>query len=348
MVLGRRVPARGASGAVRMPAVVLPRHRLRGAILLAGAAAAAITLTSGSWRFGVVTSIIMALIALSLVVLTGYLGQISLASMAFAGTGGFVLSRATTVWGLPFPLSVLVSAGAATLVGVAVGLPALRIRGAQLAVVTLAGAIAIQQLVFANPALTPFEGNLINGPTLLGWNLEVRRATDLTTTAFAATVLIIIGALAVAVARLLAGATGQSFLAVRSNERAAAGVGIDVARTKLAGFALAAFLAGVGGCLIGYSRSQLSAESFNVIVGLGVLCMTYVGGITRISGAVIAGLIAPLGVLYTLLNTTFGLGRYYTLIAACALVVTAVLNPVGIAGGATDVFRRHNRREVTP
>ncbi|MEV4134676.1 ABC transporter permease [Dactylosporangium sp. NPDC049742] len=332
VVLGRGIPARGAPSADRMPAVVLPRRRLRAGLLLAAAAAAAIALTSGSWRFGVVTSIIMALIALSLVVLTGYLGQISLASMAFAGTGGFVLSRATVAWGLPFPLTVLVSAGVATLVGVAVGLPALRIRGAQLAVVTLAGAIAIQQLVFANPALTPFEGNLIDGPTLLGWNLEVRRGTDLTTTAFAGTVVVVVGVLAAAVARLLAGTTGQAFLAVRANERAAAAAGIDVARTKLAGFAVAAFLAGVGGCLIGYSRSQLSAESFNVIVGLGVLCMTYVGGITRIGGAVIAGLVAPLGVLYTLLNTTFGLGRYYTLIAACALVVTAVLNPSGVAG----------------
>jgi branched-chain amino acid transport system permease protein len=344
VVFGRQLPARGALGTMRMPAVALPRRPWPAAAGLAGAVVAAVALTSGSWRFGVVTSIIMALIALSLVVLTGYLGQISLASMAFAGAGGFVLSRATVAWGVPFPLSILVSAGVATLVGVAVGLPALRIRGAQLAVVTLAGAVALQQLIFANPALTPFEGNLIDGPTLFGWDLTVRRGTDLTTTAFAATVVVIVGVLVAVVARLLAGATGQSFLAIRSNERAAASVGIDVARTKLAGFALSAFLAGVGGCLIGYSRSQLSAESFNIIVGLSVLCMAYVGGITRISGALIAGLIAPLGVLYTLLSTTFDLGRYYTLIAACALVLTAVLNPSGIAGSTTALLRPSQRK----
>ncbi|MEU5909130.1 ABC transporter permease [Micromonospora sp. NPDC047527] len=348
VVLGRHLPARGALGTVRMPAVDLPRRPFRAAVALVGAAALAVALTSGSWRFGVVTSIIMALIALSLVVLTGYLGQISLAAMAFAGTAGFLLSRATTSWHIPFPLSIVVSAGAATLVGVIVGLPALRVRGAQLAVVTLAGAVALQQLVFANPALTPFEGNLIADPTLLGWDLAVRSGTDLTTSAFATTVIVIVGLLTLAVARILAGATGQSFLAVRSNERAAASVGINVARVKLTGFALSAFLAGVGGCLIGYSRSQLSVESFNIIVGLSVLCMAYVGGITRISGALIAGLVAPLGVLYTLLNGTFGLGHYYTLIAACALVVTAVLNPSGIAGGATGLLRGHTRREVTP
>ncbi len=346
VVLGRHIPARGALGSMRMPAVVLPRRQALATAALVGGAVAAVALTSGSWRFGVVTSIIMAIIALSLVVLTGYLGQISLASMAFAGCAGFVLSRVTVAWGVPFPLSIVVAAGVATVVGVAVGLPALRIRGAQLAVVTLVGAVALQQLVFANPALTPFEGNLIHGPTLFGWDLSVRRGNDLTTAAFAGTVVVVAGVLGIAVARLLAGATGQSFLAVRSNERAAASVGIDVARTKLAGFALAAFLSGVGGCLIGYSRSQLSAESFNVLVGLAVLCMTYVGGITRMSGALIAGLIAPLGVLYTLFNSTLGLGRYYTLIAACALVVTAVLNPAGIAG-STHLFHRRTRREVT-
>jgi branched-chain amino acid transport system permease protein len=346
VVMGRRLPARGALGTVRMPAVELPKRPWPAAAVLVAAAVLAVALTSGSWRFGVVTSIIMALIALSLVVLTGYLGQISLASMAFAGCGGFLLSRATTAWEVPFPLSILISAGAATVVGVLVGLPALRVRGAQLAVVTLAGAVAVQQLVFANPALTPFEGNLINGPTLFGLDLTVRDGTDLTTSAFAATVVVIAGVLAIAVVRLLAGSTGQSFLAVRSNERAAASAGIDVARVKLAGFALSAFLAGVGGCLIGYSRSQLSAESFNVIVGLSVLCMAYVGGITRISGALIAGLIAPLGVLYTLLNGTFGLGRHYTLIAACALVLTAVLNPAGIAGGATGLLHRRAHRKV--
>jgi branched-chain amino acid transport system permease protein len=87
-------------------------------------------------------------------------------------------------------------------------------------------------------------------------------------------------------------------------------------------------------------------ESFNVVVGLSVLCMTYVCGITHISGAVLAGLVAPLGVFHTLLNTTLGLGEYYTFIAACALVLTAVLNPVGIVGGATQALQRHARRRA--
>ena len=95
-------------------------------------------LTSGGYRFGVITSLAGALIALSLVVLTGMVGQISLAQTAFAGVAGLALSKIGT--GVPFPLSLLLAAVIAGIAGVIVGLPALRIRGAQLAVVTLAAA----------------------------------------------------------------------------------------------------------------------------------------------------------------------------------------------------------------
>jgi branched-chain amino acid transport system permease protein len=331
-VNGRSMPARGAATTVRLAPVRPPRRRAVPGLLLLGAAVAAVLLTEGSWRFGVVTSITMSLIALSLVVLTGYLGQISLAAMAFAGTGGFVLSRVTTEHGVPFPLSLVAPAAAATLLGVLVGIPALRIRGAHLAVVTLAGALAIQSFVFGNPAFTPFEGNLIADPTFLGVDLAVRNGTDLTTLRFAFLVLGVVGVLTWLTSSLLRGRTGRAFLAVRSNERAAAAAGIDVAGTKLLGFALASFLAGVGGCLIGYSRSQLSVDSFNVLVGLALLCTVYVAGITSIGGAVLAGLLAPLGVLSTFLHQTLGVGEYYQLVAALCLVVTAVLNPVGITG----------------
>ncbi|MGR7000525.1 hypothetical protein ACU686_24895 [Yinghuangia aomiensis] len=100
---------------------------------------------------------------------------------------------------------------------------------------------------------------------------------------------------------------------------------MNVPAVKLLRFALASFLVGVGGCLIGYSRGQLSAASFSVLVGLAVLAATYVGGITRLSGAVVAGLAAPLGVLYLLLTQTFDLGKYYTLVVAAAMVVRVVV-----------------------
>ncbi|WP_238418951.1 ABC transporter permease [Gordonia sp. 'Campus'] len=347
-LLGGRIPSRGSLGEVRMPAVRIPRIRVIPTVVCIAVVVAAILLTSGSWRFGVVTSVILTLIALSLVLLTGYLGQISLASMAFAGAAGFALSKLTTSWNVPFPFSMIFAALIATGLGVLVGVPALRIRGAQLAVVTLAAALAIQSFVFNNPAITSFEGNLIADPTIFGLDLGVRDGTNLVTIRFSLMVLIVVAIATLVVLRFMGGSTGRAFLAVRSNERAASSVGINVAATKLLGFALSAFLAGIGGCLIGYSRGQLSAGSFTVMIGLTLLAMTYVGGITSFAGAVLAGIIGPLGVGYVFLNQTLNLGEYYELFAAGSLLLMAVLNPVGVAGAMSELGERIRSHRRTP
>ncbi|MBR7193645.1 ABC transporter permease [Gordonia sp. SCSIO 19800] len=347
-LLGGRIPSRGSLGEVRMPAVRIPRIRLIPTVVCIAVVVVAILLTSGSWRFGVVTSVILSLIALSLVLLTGYLGQISLASMAFAGAAGFALSKLTTNWDVPFPFSMIFAALIATGLGVLVGVPALRIRGAQLAVVTLAAALAIQSFVFNNPAITSFEGNLIADPTIFGLDLGVRDGTNLVTIRFSLMVLIVVAIATLVVLRFMGGSTGRAFLAVRSNERAASSVGINVAATKLLGFALSAFLAGIGGCLIGYSRGQLSAGSFTVMIGLALLAMTYVGGITSFAGAVLAGIIGPLGVGYVFLNQTLALGEYYELFAAGSLLLMAVLNPVGVAGAMSELGEKLRAHRHTP
>lgn len=343
---GGRIPARGATGEVRMPAVTVPQFRpLLTTALLAGVVVA-LLLTSGTWRYGLISSIIMTLLALSLVLLTGYLGQISLATMAFAGTAGFLLSKLGTAWGVPFPLDMVLAVVGATLTGIVVGVPALRIRGAQLAVVTLAAALALQNFVFGNTALTPYEGHRIDAPGLFGISLGVRSADTLVTMRFGLFALAVVTLTALALVAVLRGATGRAFLAVRSNERAAASAGVNVAGAKLLGFALSAMLAGIGGCLVAYSRGQVSVASFTVLTGLTLLAMAYLGGITSITGAVVAGLVAPLGVVHTLLTDTFEVGHYYHLVAAVLLVVTAVLNPTGIAGTLSHL--RPHRRAPEP
>ena len=88
----------------------------------------------------------------------------------------------------------------------------------------------------------------------------------------------------------------------------------------------------MAGCLLGYSHGQLSAESFSVVVGLQVLAMAYLGGITSFGGAIVAGMLGPLGLVYTALHQWFDMGDYYALITGIGLIVTAILNPSGIAG----------------
>lgn len=335
-VFGPRMPSRGSLGEIRLPKVTVPQLRPPVVLGTVAAGALAIVLTSGGTRFGVLTSMILVLLAMSYVVLTGFLGQISLAQLAFAGVAGFALSKLTTGWHIPFPLSILVCSSLAALVGIAVGIPAVRIRGAQLAVVTLALAVSVESFVFNNPKLTPLSGNKIADPKLFGADLAVRSGADLTRLVFCFTVLAIVVIFTLLAAQLLRGDTGRAFLAVRSNERAAASVGINVAWCKLAGFAVSAFLAGSAGTLIGYSRGQLSADSFTALTGVSLLAIVYLGGIGGISGAVVAGVTGPLGVVYTVLNDSINMGEYYVLVTGVGLVVTAIFNPIGVAGATRE------------
>src|ERR687898_5751 len=225
------------------------------------------------------------------------------------------------------PLLVIVAA-----LGLLVAVPALRVRGVQLAVVTLAAGVAIENFVFENPRLTPTTGNIIPDPRLLGLDLGVRRGAEVARWQFGILVLVVLALAALAVANLIRSGTGRALLAVRSNERAAASLGVDVAAAKLVAFGMSAFLAGLGGALIGYSRGQLSATSFGVSVSLTLLAFAYLGGITSVGGALVAGTLAPLGIGYVVLDRATDLGEHYLLVSGMLLVATAVLNPGGTAG----------------
>jgi branched-chain amino acid transport system permease protein len=351
LLFSKRLPSRGSLQLVRLPDVHIPRIRLVPASILLAGCIALLVFTSGPYRFGVTYSIIMMLLALSYVVVTGYLGQISLSQTAFAGAAGFALSKLTIFWTLPFPLAILLCAVVAGVLGMLVAMPAFRIRGAELAIVTIAAALAIERFIFANPSFTPAEGNPIASPSLWGFDLAMRAGANVSRIEFSLLVLAIACVVVWGFVRLASGETGRTFLAVRANERAAASAGIDPRRTKLIGFCLSAFIAGIAGCLMGYSAGQLSSASFTVFVGLQILSVAYLGGITSFGGAVVAGFIAPLGIIYVITNKLLQIEDYYALISGILLIATAIFNPQGIAGETRRqvewVRQRLGRRAVS-
>lgn len=339
---GPRLPQRGERSGYGLPPVVMPRLRPAAVLAIAAAGLVAIFATSGAYRFGVVTSMIYCLIALSLVLLTGYAGQVSLAQAALAGCGGYILSRAATAGGIGFPWSLLLGVIGAGLIGVIVALPALRIRGMQLAVVTLAAALVVQDFVFDNPQLSPADGDPVPSIRLFGLNLAVRSGSDIMRWQFGVFVLIVVGAAFILVVNLMRSDTGRTLIALRSNERAAAAAGINVTVAKLGAFVVAALLAGLAGGLIGYSQGSVSPDSFGALVGVQFLAFAYLGGITSIGGAVAAGLFAPLGFGYTILTQGFNLdgGDYYLLVSGLLLLLTSVTAP----GGVAAEYRRNLER----
>lgn len=334
--MGNRLGVRHVPLGGGLPKVRLPRRPYLSVAAVVVVSLVALFVTSGPTRFGVITSLVMTVLILSYTVITGYLGQISFAQIAFAGAAGFLLSKLTTNWGIEFPLSLLVAAAFATIIGVVIGVAALRFRGAQLAIVTLAAAVAVQAFVFDNAYFTSLSGNPIGQPSLFGYNLSVEAGRNVAQLRFGILVLVILVLAVAALLRWARGRTGRAWLAIRSNERAAASAGISVTATKITGFALSAFLAGVAGCLIGYSQGQLSTGSFEVDTGILIFATAFLGGITSISGALVAGAIAPLGVVYVLLNNHVSFGEYYSLIAGLGLIITIMGNPDGLAGKVTS------------
>jgi ABC-type branched-subunit amino acid transport system ATPase component/ABC-type branched-subunit amino acid transport system permease subunit len=239
-------------------------------------------------------------------------------------------------------LSVLVSIA----VGVVVGIPALRIRGTQLAVVTLASGLALEKFVFRNSSFVSPTGSLISKPTIFGLDLGVREGRNIARLSFGILVVVFVTLACIMVTNLIRSGTGRRMLAVRSNERAAAAVGISVSATKLLAFAVASGLAGMGGCFIGYSRGQLSAESFSVFASLSFLAFAYLGGITSVGGALVAGLSAPLGLMFVVMDRNIDLGQSYALLAGVGLVTTAIFNPQGVAGKTAEGFAESRQRKL--
>lgn len=331
---GDPLPTRGAVLEGELPASPEPRRVTLWAAAGTAAGVAGLFTFSAPYRQALIVSLIAVVLSLSIVVITGYVGQISLAQLAFAGVAGFTAVDLAAD-GLSF-LPVVVAVAVATLVGVAVGVPALRVRGMSLAVATMALAVAIEQLVLGSEALSGGAGGRsVPRPYLLGVDVGISApGADNFRPAFGLVALAAAVGSAVLVANLRRRPTGLRWLAVRANERAAAAAGIDVARVKLGAFALSSALAGLAGALTAFATTALSTSSFMVVGSLVALAMTYLTGIAGVTGAVLAGLLAQSG-LVTVLGrggTAGGGGDHTFLVSGLALVVMAVVAPEGLTG----------------
>lgn len=332
---GDALPDRSTIIGRRLPPSPYPQRVALWTVALGAAVAIGLLTLGTNYRQALIVTMIAALLSLSIVVVTGYSGQISLAQMAFAGVAGFSVIRMADA-GIPFLIAAVLAAGVATAIGVAVAWPATRVRGMSLAVATLAMAVAIEGLVLASPSLSGGAGGAsAPPPTLFGLDLRVDApGADNFRPAFGIMVLVVLALCAVAVANLRRNQTGLRWLAVRANERAAAAAGIDVTRAKLGAFAVSSFLAGLAGVLTAYANTTLSTTSFFVVGALVALAITYLAGVSSISGALVAGMLAQAGLFTTFMNSRTGdaAGDYVFAVSGLLLIVTAIAAPEGITG----------------
>ncbi len=313
-------------------------------VLLATLALIGAARFTGPWAVALTTSVISVVLMLSLVVLVGYIGQLSLAQLAIAGISAFALMRfmssskvmnnsPVVVSGPGLPFIVAAPLAVATGNSMACG-PRCGIRGVQLAIASIALALTIQEFVLEardhrwrgrGPSQRPVPGRKCSDWTsgarssdrshrsvhLRGFHDRSRLDLD------------------------TAGRStprerhGTSSFSVRANERSpAAAVGVNVARTKIAAIALASAIAAVAGVMLALQRGALERQPIRILFRLIILAFAYIGGITSVWGAVIGGLSVAGGLLdYFIRDHVPSYIKYGAVVGGLLLTLNVVLNP---------------------
>ncbi len=319
-----------------LPAVRIGRWVL-GALLAAAVALVPLLLPSN--RVELVTVIaIYALIGLSLVVLTGWAGQVSLGQMAFVGCGSALAGAMAARWHVDTGLILLAAGALGAVLTVLVGMPTLRARGLAFAVITLAFALATSDYLL-NTGYSPLQQWLpqaaIDRTRLLG---VVPIATE---TEFYLLTVAVLALAFVGVRGLRASRTGRMLIAVRDNERATESYAIRARSALMLAFAISGFLAGVAGALLVLQQQFLVDQTFTPDVSLRIFAMVVVGGLGSISGAVL-GAVFVYGVQYFLPS------QWAFLATGAGLLLVLLLVPGGLGamfGDARDgILRWYARR----
>jgi sulfate-transporting ATPase len=342
---GRALPMRGEL-LDRLPALGTGRVRPWLVALGLGAAAVALLSLPDDWVTALTITAATAIVLLSVVVLTGYVGQLSLAQFALAGVGAWIAGQLVASHGWAFLPALVVGVLVAAPAGAVLAIPALRSRGVSHAVLTFGLAVCVGDLILSNSALTGgFNGTRVGDPHLFGWDVGAFNHPQ----RYGFVVVIALAGSCLVVANLRRSRTGRRLIAVRSNERAAAALGIDVARAKLYGFSLASGLAALGGVLLAFRQPTIAYGAFGVLSSFQSIVLTTIGGVGYVFGAVVGAGLAP-GALGQRISDAAGMNPdTLGVISGGLLVAIVLLRPHGIVHRhARRAARSDARRWVPP
>jgi branched-chain amino acid transport system permease protein len=277
-------------------------------------------------------AVFYSLIAISLVVLIGWTGQINLAPLAFAGVGAWTAAILSTSAHLPFWVVMPCTGLLAIPFALLIGIPALRLRGFFLALATMAFAFAAEQWLFTQSFLT--NRNQIS--PILGRG-------DLNQPAFYMS-LFVAGLVLVGLKNLNRTKVGRAFRAIRDSENTAVAMGIDPVRYKLLAFAVSGCIAGLAGGCAGYLHIKIQAQNFTFLGSLSLLVYTLIAGIGLLAGAVLM----PVGawiIPSLLIPPTANVNNGPYIIGAFLAVRTVMDYPNGVAAFWSRVLRPFHASE---
>lgn len=236
---------------------------------------------------------IIAIASLALMVLTGFTGQVSLGHAAFMAIGAYTHALLLDQ-GIGFIPSILGAATLTGVVGLAVGLPAIRVSGLYLAMVTLACAMLTEQVIGRWKDLTGgFTGIPVSPPIIFGYDFSSLKA-------FYFLCLVILAVVLLGLINLMRGRTGRAFIGVRDSEAAAYTLGIWVGGYKVLAFAISAFVTGIAGALLAHHLQFLTPDGFSVMLSMELVLMVVIGGLGSLRGAIFGAVL--IGMLPTLIS----------------------------------------------
>ncbi|GAA4752954.1 branched-chain amino acid ABC transporter permease/ATP-binding protein [Nocardioides endophyticus] len=311
----------------RLPKVGTGKIRIIPTLVLFVVALAIALVLSDTWVIAFTATVTMAIVCLSVLVVTGYAGQLSLAQYVIGAMGAFVAAKLMETQGTPFAPAFLLGVVSAMLIGAVLGAPALRTRGVNLAVTTLGLGVTMYALFLSNTKLVgSIDGIPIKSPSILGIDIapgdHPRR--------YAVVAIVALLLLVLAVANLRRGVAGRRLLAVRSNERAALALGVSVYTAKLYAFMLSAGIAAVGVSALAFMNDRVVFARFDVFSSIAFVTATVVGGVGMLVGPLIGSTLFDNSILSRFLSQWGTADEYMPLIGAISVLLVLVMGSDGI------------------
>ena len=299
-------------------------------------------LASATDEFTLTEMVIYGIAGLSIVVVTGWTGELSLGQFAFVGAGALLVPRLEAA-GFGWPAAVVVSAGVGAIGALVIGLPALRIRGVQLAVVTLGVSVAASNWLFQSNLLTRGQSLILTSLPRIG---HVNLADNRTYYFVCLAVLLVIAG---GLTHLRRTGAGRAMLAVRDNEVAAAAMTVWPAAVRIGAFALAGAVATLAGALLGGLLQSYGQANFPPDLSLTLLGMAVMGGVGSISGTALAAaavIAIPALIGPTITNALGDNQSVLGLVGGVGLCVFLIVEPGGLGGQIQRQRERLIRRLI--
>jgi len=276
-----------------------------------------------------------AIVAVGLNLLSGGTGQFSLGHAGFFAIGAFTAAILSATYGWPFWLGIPAGGILATVAGIIVGVPVLRLSGPYFSIATLGFGLLIANVLSTASWAGGRTGISLNAPQLGPYTF--------TSTTFFWVVLLTLVIAIYAAYNLRQGATGRAFVALRESEPAAQASGINLARYRVTAFAISALYAGVAGALFAYVNLYVSASSFGLPVSVAFIATIVVGGLDSVAGSIVGAVF--LIVVQELLNNA-GQAQLAQPLYGAVIVVALLFLPRGLVG--LVALLRARRGETAP